>query len=46
MNFIWLHPPPVEKANNDSLLVAVEECENSKRKTFSVNKGAALRHEA
>jgi hypothetical protein len=46
MNFIWLHPLFVEKANDDSLLVAVEHCENCKPKAFSVKKGAVLRHRA
>jgi hypothetical protein len=46
MNFVWLRPLSVEKANDDSLLVAVEQCENRKRKAFSVKKGVVLRHGA
>jgi hypothetical protein len=46
MNFSWLRPLFVEKANDDSLLVAVEHFENFKRKAFSVNKGVVLRHGA
>jgi hypothetical protein len=46
MNFIWLHPLSVQKAIDDFLLVGVEHCENWKRKTFSVKKGAVLRHGA
>jgi hypothetical protein len=46
MNFIWLHPFSVAKANDDFLLVPVEHCENCKRKAFSVKKGAGLRHGA
>jgi hypothetical protein len=38
MNFIWLHPLPVEKANDDSLLVTVEYRKNFARKAFSVKK--------
>jgi hypothetical protein len=45
MNFMWLHLLLVEKANNDSLLAAVEGCEDFTRKAFSVKKGAVLRQE-
>jgi uncharacterized protein YkvS len=44
MNFSWLFPFLVEKANDDSLLVTVEHFENFKPKAFSVKKGAVLRH--
>jgi hypothetical protein len=41
MNFTSLHPLLVEKANDDSLLVAVQHFENLKRKAFSVKKSSA-----
>jgi hypothetical protein len=46
MNFSWLHLLFVEKANDESLLVAVEHFENLKRQPFSVKKAAVLRHGA
>jgi uncharacterized protein YkvS len=46
MNFIWLHPLLVEKANDDSLLVAVEHVENFTRKAFLVKKAVVLRNGA
>jgi hypothetical protein len=36
-------PSPWEKANDDSLLGAVEHFEKSKREAFSVKKGVVLR---
>jgi hypothetical protein len=45
-NFSWLHALLIEKANDDSLLAAVEHVENFKRKAFSVKKGMVLRHGA
>jgi hypothetical protein len=46
MNFTWLHPLSMEKANDDSLLIAVEHFENSNGKEFSLKKGVVLRHGA
>jgi hypothetical protein len=46
MNLSWLHLLLVERANHDSLPVAVEHFENFKRKTFSAKKDVVLRHGA
>jgi hypothetical protein len=46
MNFSSLYPLLVEKANDDSSLVAVEHCENFKPHTFSVKKDVVMRRRA
>jgi uncharacterized protein YkvS len=46
MNFSWLHPLSVKKANDNSLLIPVEHLKNFKREAFSLKKGTVLRHGA
>jgi hypothetical protein len=42
MNFSWIHPFLLEKANDESLLGAVEHFENFTRQVFSRKKGCGL----